>query len=256
VSPPIGLETAVDAFDKLLEVLNVLFSDLEVYVEINNSVRVKSLNMMDISEALRVSALNGVIAVDRLGNKASGLRPVLDSLRVLSGDITQEGVRLSASLDELVKAVDGVVFDLSAAKLQIEMTAQFARELVNAENKHNLMTQGSIGILHASSRETVGRALSGLVAIQGRLKILTESQIRLLNSSQSLRPIYLTGRIEMAEGEGRKLAAIFKDVGEQMEETIANLNGLKNVLQELDKHLIGGVDHAQRVEQSMARIRV
>jgi aerotaxis receptor len=257
-----SLETAAEAFDKLLEVLNVLFSDLEVYVEINKSVRVKSLNVMDISEALRVSALNGVIAVDRLGSKASGLRPVLDWLRRLSGDITQEGVRLSESLDELVLAVDRVVFDLCAAKLQIEMTAQFAHELVNdatlggLENKHNRMTEGAIGTLHASSCETVGRALSGLAAIQDRLKILTESQIRLLNSSHSLRPIYLTGRIEMAEGEGHKLATIFKDVGEQMEETIANLSGLKNVLQELDTHLVGGVDHAKRVEQSMAGIRI
>jgi len=84
----------------------------------------------------------------------------------LSGEITQEGVRLSASLDELVRAVDGVVFDLSAAKLQIEMTAQFAHELVDDEaslgslrNKHNRMTEGAIGILHVSSCETVGRAL-------------------------------------------------------------------------------------------------
>jgi aerotaxis receptor len=257
-----SLKTAANAFDKLLEVLNVLFSDLEVYVEINKSVRVKSLNVMDISEALRVSALNGVIAVDRLGSKASGLRPVLDWLRLLSGEITQEGVRLSASLDELVRAVDEVVFDLSAAKLQIEMTAQFAHELVNEaslgslRNKQNRMTEGAIGTLHASSSETVCRALSGLVAIQDRLKILTESQIRLLNSSHSLRPIYLTGRIEMAEGEGHKLATIFKDVGEQMEETITNLSGLKTVLQELDTHLVGGVEHAERVEHSMTRIRI
>jgi hypothetical protein len=41
-----------------------------------------------------------------------------------------------------------------------------------------------------------------------------------------------------------------------MEETITNLSGLKTVLQELDTHLVGGVEHAERVEHSMTRIRI
>ncbi len=126
-----SLRTAAELFDKFAGNLNVLFSDLETYVTISQSVREKSGGVTDISESLRVSALNGVIAVDRLGARAAGLRPVLDWLRTLSGEISQTGVRLSASLDELVKDVDMVVFGLSAAKLQIGMTAQFAHELVN-----------------------------------------------------------------------------------------------------------------------------
>ena len=74
-------ETVAEMFDKLAAVLNALFGDLEVYVDINLGVSAKSGNVMDISESLRVSALNGVIAVDKLGTKAAGLRPVLDWLQ-------------------------------------------------------------------------------------------------------------------------------------------------------------------------------
>ena len=120
-----------EMFDKLVEVLNVLFADLEVYVHINAGVRAKSVSVTDRAESLRVSALNGVIAVDKLGSKATGLRPVLDTLRALSGEITSEGIRLCARLDELIGDLDLTVFNLSAAKLQIEMTARFAHELVD-----------------------------------------------------------------------------------------------------------------------------
>jgi len=254
--------TTAVVFDSLVQVLNTLFSDLELYSEINRGVREKSENVMEISESLRVSALNGVIAVDKMGHKASGLRPVLDWLRVLSGEITQEGVRLSGSLNELVSDVDLVVFGLSAAKLQIEMTAQFAHELVDRESAgrlrdtNALMTEGAIRILHASACETVRKALMGLASIRSRLKTLTESQTRLLDSSHSLRPIYLTGRIEMADGAGPLLAAIFRDVGDQMEQTVTNLKGLKDVLRDLDSHMVSGLAHGEQVELVITRVRL
>jgi len=254
--------TIAEAFDRLVQVLNILFGDLEVYIEINRGVREKSETVMEISESLRVSALNGVIAVDKMGNTASGLRPVLDWLRVLSGEITQEGVRLSGSLNELVRDVDLVVFSLSAAKLQIEMTAQFAHELVDRESAGRLgdtnphMTEGAIRILHASACETVRKALVGLTSIRTRLKTLTESQTRLLDSSHSLRPIYLTGRIEMAGGAGALLGAIFRDVGDQMAQTVMNLKGLKDVLQDLDSHMVSGLAHGEQVELVISRVQL
>jgi aerotaxis receptor len=256
-----SLKAEAGMFDKLVEVLNVLFTDLEIYGEFNHGVRAKSRNVTDISDSLRVSALNGVIAVDKLGTKATGLRPVLGWLRGLSEEITQEGVRLSVSLEELAKDMDLVVFGLSAAKLQTEMTARFAHELVDHASAGHFsnegvdrMTEGAIGRVHASSCETVGRALAGLSAIKDRLKTLTESQIKLLESSRSLRPIYLTGRIEMADGAGPRLATVFKDVGNQLEETTTNLNGLKNLLQDLEAHLVRGLSHGERVEEVIAQI--
>jgi hypothetical protein len=207
-----------------------------------------------------VSALNGAIEADKLGARAAGLRPVLDWLRELSGGITQEGVRLSRSLDELVREVDRVVFDLSSAKLQIEMTAQFAHEL--AENVStdspgdgtDRMTEGAIKTLHASSCKTVRAALSGLGDIRSRLATLTASQVRLLASSHSLRPVYLTGKIEMAEGAGPRLTGVFNDVGNQLDETAANLEGLRKLLGDLDAHLARGLAHGDIVEETIAQI--
>jgi hypothetical protein len=104
------------------------------------------------------------------------------------------------------------------------------------------------------SSKTVERTLSGLSAIKDRLKTLTASQIKLLESSHSLRPIYLTGRIEMADGAGPRLATVFKDVGDQLEETATNLNGLKNLQRDLEAHLVRGLSHGERVEEAIAQI--
>jgi PAS domain S-box-containing protein len=255
-----SLESAAEMFDGLVEVLNVMFADLEAYVHINTGVRAKSMIVTDRADSLRVSALNGVIAVDKLGTKATGLRPVLDTLRALSGEITNEGIRLCASLDELIKDLDLAVFNLSAAKLQIEMTARFAHELVDHASVGRLnhstasMTEGAIGSLHASSCETVRKTLSGLASIKERLKTLTESQARLIGSSHFLRPIYLTGKIEMAEGSGTRLATVFEQVGDQLKEIGTSLSDLKILLEDLGAHLVRGLAHGEQIEAAIAQI--
>ena len=256
-----ALRATADTLDQLVELLNVLFADLESYVQLSQSVRTKSGNVTDLSGALRVSAMNGVIAANKLGSGGAGLRPVLGQLQQLSEEITKSGDRLSALLDELAEDVDLVVFNMSAAKLQIEMTAQFAHELVEhasrreSQDSADRMTEGAMGNLHACSCETVRTALGRLAVINSRLKALTETQTLLVGSSRSLRPIYLAGKVEMAYGAGARLETIFSDLGDQMEATEANLDGLKGVLKELELHLVRGLGHGDRVESAIAQLR-
>jgi aerotaxis receptor len=254
-----AIQNTARALDQLLDILKILFRDLELYVEINEGVRSKSEILTDIAESLRVSALNGAIEADRLGSGAVGLRPVLDWLRTFSGEITQGGARLSTALLDLIKEVDRVVFGLTAAKLQIEMTATFAHELEELAiaghlDEQDPMIQGAISCLHVSSCETLRRAMGNLHAVKGKLKDLSDSQMKLLESSRFLRPLYLTGKIEMADGAGPKLERVFREVSEQLNETIVNLNGLKNLLLDLDSNLIRGLGHGRKVDEVIAAI--
>ena len=116
------------------------------------------------------------------------------------------------------------------------------------------MTEGAIANLHTSSCETVGKALRGLASIKQRLNTLTESQARLLDSSHFLRPIYLTGKIEMAEGSGSKLATVFEQVGGQLKEIGTNLSELKTLLEDLGVHLVRGLARGEQVEAAIAQI--
>lgn len=246
-------------FDQLAAMLQTLFGDLDRYVEISQGVREKSAGVADVSESLRVSALNGAIEADKLGAKAAGLRPVLDWLRSLSAEITRQGSLFSASLNELVAEVDLVVFDLTAAKLQIEMTAHFAHELTDNGAAARVasaesMIDGAVAILHASSCETVRRALGLLASIRDRLITLGAAQTRLVHSSHSLRPVYLTGRIEMAEGVGARLSSVFQDVAAQLSETASSLEELGKLLADLSAHLMRGIAHGQQVEATIAEI--
>lgn len=254
-----GSLQAAALFDRLAAELQTIFVDLDRYVEISQGVRDKSASVADVSESLRVSALNGAIEADKLGAKAAGLRPVLDWLRSLSAEITTQGARFSVSLNELVTEVDLVVFDLTAAKLQIEMTARFAHELADNQAtgraaETESMTDGAIGILHASSCETVRRAFGRLASIRDRLTDLGAEQMRLIASSHSLRPVYLTGRIEMAEGVGARLSSVFEDVGGQLGETASSLEELGKLLANLAAHLVRGLTHGQQIEATIAEI--
>jgi hypothetical protein len=51
-----------------------------------------------------------------------------------------------------------------------------------------------------------------------------------------------------------RLAAVFHDVGEQLEETGANPGGLRGVLHQLDAHLDQGLAHGMSVEQTIGQI--
>lgn len=252
-----SLSAQAALFDRLVVFLHSLFRDLETYVGISQGVREKSASVADISESLRVSALNGAIEADKLGNRAAGLRPVLDWLRGLSAEITTQGAVFSGALNELVSEVDLVVFDLMAAKLQIETTAKFAHEIcgdAGAAETDPAAARESIVCLHASSCETIRRALKRLIDMRDRLAGLSASQMSLIHASHSLRPIYLTGRIEMAEGVGARLASVFDDVGGQLGETAESLSDLGKILRELSGHLTRGLEHGDEIEATITEI--
>jgi PAS domain S-box-containing protein len=255
-----ALRAAVRTFDQLLLVLSALFGDLEAYVKINEGVRVKSENVINISESLRTIALSGGVEADKLGTKAAGLRPVLDWLRSFSIQIVKEGTRLSESLVELTQEVDLAVYGLSAAKLQIEMSALFAHELLQLalmgrrEDNAGGTADGVIECLHASSTVTVRRALSSLAAVKDRLAALHDSQSKLLKLSHSLRPIYLTGKIELADFAGSRLARVFSDLSDLLNETVANINGLQNLLEGLEARLVGGLANGMLVDETIGQI--
>ena len=200
-----SLRTAAAMLDRLLEILNVMFRDLERYAIINRGVREKSDNVTEISESLRVLALNGIVEADRLGKQATGVRPVLDWLRSFSRENTRAGALLSASLVELVHDVDLVVFRLSAARLQIEMTARFAHELAELAAGGGLrqsldqFTEGTIACLHASSCQTVREALAHLSDVRNKLKGLTAAQARF----EPFSPAHLSER-KNRNGRGRR----------------------------------------------------
>jgi len=266
-APPADLGTAGhDAtaaaallFDRLVAVLRELCRDLDLYTDLSGRVREKSAIVADVSESLRVSALNGAIEADRLGARAAGLRPVLDWLRGLSAEITHQGRQFSSSLNDLAGEVDQVVFDLACAKLQAEITAFFAHELaVHAVSKPgdaaDCMTDGAIAELHSSSCATLNRAVGRLASVRSRLAALSATQMQLIQSSHSLRPVYLTGRIEMAEGVGAGLSSVFRDVGGQMDATSASLEGLGKLLRDLDGHMARGLSHAEDVKGTIADI--
>jgi ABC-type transporter Mla subunit MlaD len=100
----------------------------------------------------------------------------------------------------------------------------------------------------------VRRALGRLIDMRNRLESLSASQSSLIHASHSLRVIYLTGRIEMAEGVGARLASVFDDVGGQLDETADSLNTLGKLLQDLSGHLARGLAHGDEIEGNIDEI--
>jgi chromosome segregation ATPase len=153
--------------------------------------------------------------------------------------------------------VNGIIFNLGAAKLQIAMTGSFASELLQASStdggdNDRGMTDGAIEMLHASFSETTKRALASFTAASTDLLQLRRALDRLKASARSLRSVYVTGKIEMANLESSQLKSIFSDLGSHLRNAEANLQGLDEQIDTLQAQLQKTVRDAEGIDALIA----
>ena len=249
-----------EACQAALTALDLLFNELEIYTKLNDAIRSKSEFVTSLSESIRMLSLNGAVEVERLGPAGSGLGKILEWLQRFSNDIRQGCEGLTKSLVQLISEIKSVVFELNAAKLQIEMTTDFARETLRAganagdAGPQAGLTAGAMEALYASSRGTVKCALAALAAVETNLHPVEKSQQNLSKSIRSLSLIYVQGKIELANVASERLGIVFDDVSRRLTDTEDNLGALASLIQELQKELHKGVAHREPIEQAVAKI--
>ena len=252
-----SLHSTIHSCNRLLTSLNPVFADLASYFSVNKQIRSKCESVTSLSMSIRMLALNGAIDAEKLGTLASGIGKILDWLQSLSNGITAECESLSTALAKLILEVNGIIFNLGAAKLQIAMTGSFASELLQASStdggdNDRGMTDGAIEMLHASFSETTKRALASFTAASTDLLQLRRALDRLKASARSLRSVYVTGKIEMANLESSQLKSIFSDLGSHLRNAEANLQGLDEQIDTLQAQLQKTVRDAEGIDALIA----
>jgi hypothetical protein len=129
-----------------------------------------------------------MLEAERLGPEGAALGSVLEWLQRFSRNITQDCEGLTKSLLQLIAEIQSAVFQLNAAKLQIEMTTEFAREVLRTTTGVRgaaPCAPGAMQQLYVSSRGTVEQALSELAGVEENLPAVESSQQNL--GSRSVR---------------------------------------------------------------------
>ena len=251
-----GLVGIVGSCYAAMDALNVLFEGLESYTKLNDSIKSTCDFVTSLSESIRRLSLNGAIETERLGRTKSGLGKVLECLQALSVDTTKGCNQLAEPLTQLISEIKSVVFELSVAKLQIEMTTNFAEELLQKSGRDfdARMAATAMNHLYSSLRETVLRAMMTLSTVTGKLLVLNEAQHGLSTSIRSLRLIYLKGKLELAIDGSKRLSVTFQDMNRHLTETERKLATLRSLIRQLERELFKGAANRERIEQAVSEI--
>ncbi|HEY1759848.1 MAG TPA: PAS domain-containing protein [Bryobacteraceae bacterium] len=248
----------VVACEEALSALARLFNELEVYSSLNEGIRSKAGFVASLSHSIRMLSLNGTVEAEQLGTTGCGIGRVLDWLQTFSSDIREGCDNLTTPLARLNSDINSVIFALNSAKLQIEMTTDFAVETLRAAagdtGQKEGIESGAMRDLYGCSRNTVERALAALAAVEGKLHALDGVQRSIWKSIRSLRLIYLKGKIELASVASERLGIVFDDMNRHLTDTEGNLSALESLIEELHKELRRGVQHSAPIERAVRKI--
>ena len=221
------------AYDKL----NDLFRRIDDFVALHHALEKKSTFVNNLTGELRLAAMNVALASSRLGSEGLGLGVISHYMGRSSGDIAGEVSSLVNGIAEVSTRLRAVIFNLAAARLQLEMGLRFFHELLTkrqsgdgGQNRHV-----QIKTLHAAFSTTLTRANQALQELGDNTHVLNATSHNLGRQVLALQIAQLGGRVESArlvQFDG--FAAIFTTIREQIDSTQQELTGLSEALSRLE----------------------
>ena len=183
--------------------INTLYAQLDEFASLNERLAERSAFVLGLTQEFRFIAFNAALRSARVGVEGSGLAVIADYL----GASLENTSNLVGAFTERTRSVStglsAVIFDLAAARLQIEMVIGFCGELLCREAKAGADADGCrrmIGQLQAGFAGTIARAAAALLAIERELGRLGEN-------SEELRRLVLALQVAQVGGlvEARRL---------------------------------------------------
>jgi aerotaxis receptor len=223
---------------KVYEQINTLYAQLDEFVLLNQKIAAKSSLVLKQTADFRFIAFNAALRSARLGEEARGLGVISEYLsagaeataRIVRG----LGERISAISDKL----SAVVFNLAAARLQIEMVLSFCAELAaGGDAGSDARVQCTmIGDLQRAFGRTAQRAVATLSELDEELSGLDARSEDLRKMVLSLQVAQVSGMVEASRLIGDdSFEVMFSDLRVRVEATKQELSELNDIGSRLAK---------------------
>lgn len=187
---------------KSYEQINTLYAELDRFAQLNRELAHTSEAVLGLTKDFRFIAFNAALRSARLGEEGRSLSVIADYLSTASDNTTKAVGNLMSRIEGVSVRLSGVIFDLAAARLQIEMVLVFCAELA-AERGAGLADQRKmIEDLRGAFAGTVTRAMQTLEELAHDLRALMEI-------SEEMRRLVLT--LQVAQVGGLVEACRLKD---------------------------------------------
>lgn len=219
------------------EQLSELYAQLDDFVALNDSLAAKSRTVLEQTGDFRFIAFNAALRSSRLGEEARGLGIIAQHLGITS-DATTDLVRgLAGRIETVSGQLRAVIFNLAAARLQIEMILSFCAELratvgASAAGPRDVSAgrQGMIVDLQQAFTATVQRTVAALGELEAALPQLGATTEDLRRNVLTLQVAQVGGMVEASRLlDDDSFAVMFADLRVRVEATKRELAELNDI---------------------------
>jgi len=213
------------------ERLSELSTSLAPFTTLGEDIRRRREAVQEIAERFRINALNAHIAAHPLGAQGIVIGTVAQFLNGHAQALASNAGTLAGGITGITASVSSIAWDIAVARIQIEMLLSFLAEGA-AAGETGEGTRGRD--LRIAFSGTVGRALSSIRELRGRLPAIQECQDRLRRDIVHLHVAQISGLTEAARLEA---AAGFRDMFSSLRNQIESARQELVQLDEIVDHL-------------------
>lgn len=211
--------------------IDLLYAQLDEFAALNDKLAEKSTFVLGLTREFRFIAFNAALRSARLGEDGRSLIVIADYLNTVSARLGGAVETLTQRIGAISDKLRQVIFNLAAARLQLEMVLGFGAELhaIGGQEPAATRRQRMIEDLQLAFAETIERAVRTLVELERDLGLLGDSSADLRRLVLTLQVAQVGGLVEACRlNEDDSFTVMFADLR-------LGVEGTKAALQELDE---------------------
>jgi hypothetical protein len=231
------------------ELFSELFTKLEEFSALEKQLADRSSFVGSLGSGIILLATNASVEAGRHGKLAGALAVLAGNLGSSSLHIANESNALRDQLGEINGVIKGIIYDVAAANLQVEMSSFFLREIIEARGENAAQEdpekRASLVPVREALLDTTERILKALNSIKERLLSVGASGEELNKIMRTLRFVHMSGKVEVSRfSKASHFSAILDDICTRIEQTGAQLLELDQALGRM-RGLMGNAQHLQ-----------
>jgi aerotaxis receptor len=209
--------------------LDGLVANLEQYAALSRTLEERSHFVLELADAIRLFALNALLAASRLGDQGVALSAVAGLMGVRSDSAGPTIQALERDIAAAVDVLGDMGFRIAATKLQTEMLMHFADELLRGD-AIDARVAAELGTLATSMADGTEQLLGSLATLDGCLRDVLRHAASLGTDLDQLRALQVNGRIEAARtAASGDVQRLFETIGEQVTAARGEMGGFDAV---------------------------
>jgi PAS domain S-box-containing protein len=243
--------------------LGETFLQVDGVVKAINSLDANAGFLLGLSSKTHLISLNALIASSHLHHGGEGLSVISQNMATLSSDSTSTIDTMTGHLRELTSSLRATAFSITAAKLQVEMTVFFLRELLGRGRRDGQAGETADGvtedvdILVSSLAASTRQLAEALPKARRPLPMLGQLQNQLRGDLRRLSSVHVIGRLQAAGIPNEAhFRGLFGDVATQLERATNELDALSDgIVAMRDRRLPALERNTSGISETLAQVR-